>query len=1155
MGTRRALQEIAVSYLESQKDDLMEEKEGAPLSQNKLLTSTSRSSNRYAPDDEHKENMSPAGCENFTKEKYTCLKTGPESSKEPERDARSSTCDQVRSCSSLEDSRVSHSKSSLGQQVDDETVNPDPRDGNYATPKRDIQVTDLPDDPGHTPMDFSKATAADFGISPESFTNRCAGKSPKSQLKYRRRSTIGVRGSPEMNFLIRQIAQQRSKAKIEPDLSANPFTSPRNFFLKNKMSAFRNAFQAVEENEGNIPFAGFSDETESRSNSGGVKAEGFEPPEKRKKTCNDVDLMTFSGPTKQRDQSLASQTPGNTEESHTILTCEETLTESECSLASGPSPSVSVSSAELQPAPLSSKPRLKRKVMFADLLSPGSSSPPKQLPEIEDPFATYPCPKPFIRPALKKTPRRAINPMVRFAVGELEEENDLLPSTAEHSSDHDGNVHFRFSRLECAKDSVKKKRVTFGRALSPELFDKTLPADTPLRRGSTPYNHRTPGNMTPGAAKATVQSPFESLLQPDFDNAEETIQPLSLCFDEETFSCDTTSSDSLPGHKDEIPGEKADGIKLSTPQTSSSLDDFLPQSSPERSPAEPPKDAQSPTGAEAELLLSENTESVMQESTSVPCSWQHKPSPPGNGQTVHQEDAQNPADTVVSTPESGSLVRGSRVTRSALKREFCVSEESTMSNGSQSEHQGKAAKVKRVSKKGADRRPVAARKAQIKAIRGKGKKTRGRPKKSVQKVQHEPLQAVSKKPLLSPIPELPECCPTPPVFAAWNFTSGTTVTPTRKQIVKVPKAKSIRKVQGKVQRNTDDFGLQEPGDDCVKKEEEPNILNVSLMETAHTANGTLDGKVVDQHKHDHINTPLIQAEPSQDTMSILDAVQQIAGQSNKVSQNPEGPVGEELGRISMPIVVGTVATSPGTKVGKTSSINSRRRSKRQSVSCNIEPKQTLLEEEVTAVNVAGLDGLHGSQTTAGNADDPQPVHTVQSTQKQAPTQSFPSTVLSLKPIVVGKSVTHQMTTTCTVLDEGLENGGISHSAVSPSAGQIAALMDNPLQFGAKNGKKVRRSMRLRRESDANGLSWVQEDNRKEVKGRRSVSFSVARQTESPKWLVEDKVNSPIKEDQKTPAAPNVEKKSRRRTLCMSALRETTALPKTLRRRSDCSKQE
>lgn len=36
------------------------------------------------------------------------------------------------------------------------------------------------------------------------------------------------------------------------------------------------------------------------------------------------------------------------------------------------------------------------------------------------------------------------------------------------------------------KPQMKKKRVSFGGHLSPELFDKRLPPDSPLRRGDTP---------------------------------------------------------------------------------------------------------------------------------------------------------------------------------------------------------------------------------------------------------------------------------------------------------------------------------------------------------------------------------------------------------------------------------------------------------------------------------------------------------------------------------------------------------------------------------------------------------------------------------------------------------------------------------------------
>ncbi|TUI23009.1 Cell division cycle-associated protein 2 [Bagarius yarrelli] len=62
-------------------------------------------------------------------------------------------------------------------------------------------------------LDFSKLTSSQFGITPDSFTAfpKHKDKSRVSQLKARRRSTIGVRGSPETNSLIRFRAKQAMK--------------------------------------------------------------------------------------------------------------------------------------------------------------------------------------------------------------------------------------------------------------------------------------------------------------------------------------------------------------------------------------------------------------------------------------------------------------------------------------------------------------------------------------------------------------------------------------------------------------------------------------------------------------------------------------------------------------------------------------------------------------------------------------------------------------------------------------------------------------------------------------------------------------------------------------------------------------------------------
>ncbi|NXS03826.1 CDCA2 protein, partial [Oxylabes madagascariensis] len=59
------------------------------------------------------------------------------------------------------------------------------------------------------PAGFAAVITAEFGMAQEGFGKRPTGTSPTS-LKLRRRSTIGLRGSPENNTLIRYLAQHRS---------------------------------------------------------------------------------------------------------------------------------------------------------------------------------------------------------------------------------------------------------------------------------------------------------------------------------------------------------------------------------------------------------------------------------------------------------------------------------------------------------------------------------------------------------------------------------------------------------------------------------------------------------------------------------------------------------------------------------------------------------------------------------------------------------------------------------------------------------------------------------------------------------------------------------------------------------------------------------
>lgn len=67
----------------------------------------------------------------------------------------------------------------------------------------------------------------------------------------------------------------------------------------------------------------------------------------------------------------------------------------------------------------------------------------------------------------------------------------------------------------------KRKRVTFGEELSPEVFDESLPANTPLRKGGTPVRKT---DLSGGSPLPLEQSPIlQQLSQPNFDEKGENL--------------------------------------------------------------------------------------------------------------------------------------------------------------------------------------------------------------------------------------------------------------------------------------------------------------------------------------------------------------------------------------------------------------------------------------------------------------------------------------------------------------------------------------------------------------------------------------------------------------------------------------------------------
>uniref|UniRef100_A0A8C2TMU4 PP1-binding domain-containing protein n=1 Tax=Coturnix japonica TaxID=93934 RepID=A0A8C2TMU4_COTJA len=69
---------------------------------------------------------------------------------------------------------------------------------------------------------------------------------------------------------------------------------------------------------------------------------------------------------------------------------------------------------------------------------------------------------------------------------------------------------------------AKKKKVTFGEDLSPEIFDKTLPANTPVRKGSKPICRSGSEHDSPFTRAGLTEEP---LAQPNFDCSD-----VSFCF-------------------------------------------------------------------------------------------------------------------------------------------------------------------------------------------------------------------------------------------------------------------------------------------------------------------------------------------------------------------------------------------------------------------------------------------------------------------------------------------------------------------------------------------------------------------------------------------------------------------------------------------------
>lgn len=52
---------------------------------------------------------------------------------------------------------------------------------------------------------------------------------------------------------------------------------------------------------------------------------------------------------------------------------------------------------------------------------------------------------------------------------------------------------------------LKRRRVSFGGHLKPELFDENLPPNTPLKKGETPAKRKSLGSHSPAVLKKIIK--------------------------------------------------------------------------------------------------------------------------------------------------------------------------------------------------------------------------------------------------------------------------------------------------------------------------------------------------------------------------------------------------------------------------------------------------------------------------------------------------------------------------------------------------------------------------------------------------------------------------------------------------------------------------
>nr|XP_015197576.1 PREDICTED: cell division cycle-associated protein 2 isoform X1 [Lepisosteus oculatus] len=467
---------------------------------------------------------------------------------------------------------------------------PQPALGQYSTPP---------------PLDFTQLTPADMGISSQSFMPASKGrdKSRLSQLKARRRSTIGVRGSPETNSLICYIALQRrtNPSKASPH-QASPF-SPHSSALHQKMKSFQSCLESLDETDQTEPQLGDQrgeDDLKETQNGKGV-LQGKEnrlpemlPSPKRQRLDTRADDMKEGG-------AGDSRSPGRTPYRRGPSTWSAGLAEEEEEVLDLPAAAHS---------PGQSGARVRKTPARAETGSgagaggstvserdgwktPGSS---RTVAEEGAARGDWPWQSPFRSPSLVSKATRCPGPApVPFPA--------LTPVQAARPDETE--------TLGGSTARREKKRVRFGLPLSPEFFDKRLPPNTPLQKGGTPApaSPSTGSRLRPVLKKTPLRLPA-LLPELDFDIPEVSTTPVCepssetedlgiapLVFLDEPVCDEPQAAGPLPALQDSQPETGVtfqDETVCDEPQPPA-LDGVAVEDSQAETGTEPPPPAEQPT--------------------------------------------------------------------------------------------------------------------------------------------------------------------------------------------------------------------------------------------------------------------------------------------------------------------------------------------------------------------------------------------------------------------------------------------------------------------------------------------------------------------------------------------------------------------------------